>query len=98
MHLFNLNYCTFKIAIFTFSLEILVNEPNNVKLWYWNIITDSQGAGVSVISQNNYIYFYKHSGNTWVLKQVLFVFDYLLDQKHHLKKCIKFNWNFQRGR
>ena len=54
MHLFNLNDFIFKIAIFTLSLEILVNEPNGEKLWYWDIISNSQGAGVSVISQNNY--------------------------------------------
>lgn len=53
MRLFNFN-CFQKqklisFAIFTFSLETLVYEPNSAKLWYWTIIADSQGAGVSGI-------------------------------------------------
>ncbi len=39
-------YCH-KLLVF-FS-EILVNEPPDEGLWFWNITTISQGAGVSVL-------------------------------------------------
>ena len=46
LHYFAYCYC----QLFT---DILVNEPQSGgRLWYWYIITDSQGAGVSVITQD----------------------------------------------